>query len=240
MSRMPSEANSFTDIVVCYTAHVDYEILIKDRGADTTVTAIHGGYIEPLTGDLAEAVAGDEHNLYQLRCLKVEEAAAMRVPTARYNEMRLAALTKRSQAILALDGVPGERSIVHIGGRNAVLKACLAEALSQAGFETALPSTPGAAHDPTRYYNTARQGGVLLELTAVLREQMAGIPIPDAMQRQPEAWNEPFFRFVDAARSALEQYAGHLKSDPEQALRRFEQATSKIPRNMRAGHHHHE
>lgn len=239
MNQRRIEANSFTDIVVRYTAHVDYEIVIFDRGAVTTVTAIHSGYVEPLTGELAEAVAGNEHNAYEMRCLKLEEASAMRVPTAHYSEMRLNALVRRSQAVLALDGVPGELPKVHLGGRNMTLKSLLAEALGRAGFETAAPSTPGAAHDPTRYYNAASQGGVLLELSAGLRREMAGAPLQGASWSDPVMRLEPFHRFVAAARSALEQYNAYLRSDPEQALKRFEEITSRIPRSMRAGEHPH-
>ena len=42
---------------------VDYEIQFYARSSELTVVAIHGGGIEPLTGELAHAIASEDYNL---------------------------------------------------------------------------------------------------------------------------------------------------------------------------------
>lgn len=229
---------SFAELVLRYVANKEYRVQIVDRSADITIIAIHGGAVEPLASELAQAIAGSEHNLYDFQSLDSSQAAAMRVPALRYSEMRLNALVRRSRVAVAIDGVPGEEALVHIGGKNAWLKRTLTEYLKQAGFSAAGSFLPGAAHDPTRYYNTAQTGGVLIELSAGLRAEMTSETLCGEEWRKPASWQASFFSFVSAVRAALLAYAEYASADLEQALQRFEDTTRQIPKSIRTGHHH--
>ncbi|MHB9033750.1 MAG: poly-gamma-glutamate hydrolase family protein, partial [Anaerolineae bacterium] len=231
-------ANSFSDLVLRYVAQKDYRIQVADRGADVTIVAIHAGLIEPLTSQLAQAVAGLEHNLYELKGLMVDSSIDMRIPTSRYSEMRLNALVRRSKACVSIDGVPGDQEVVYLGGKNTRLKQLLVDQLVQAGFQTAGTFSPGAAHDPTRYYNAARDGGVLIELSAGLRAGMLNVPLTSSEIENPAAWLESFHRFTSATTLAITSYLEFMQSDVEQALLRFEETTRQMPRVLRTGHHH--
>jgi len=230
--------NSVSDLVLGYVAQKDYRILVTDRGADVTLTAIHGGRIEPLTSELAYAIAGNEHNLYELRGLLAADNGALRIPVARFNEVRLNALVRRSLACVALDGVPGDRELIHIGGRNARLKTILADQLMQSGFEVTTPYAPGAAHDPTRYYNVAKYGGVCLELSEALRTGMVSVSLAGTEWQQPAVWLQSFFQFTTAVNSALYTYLEFIQSDLSEALERFEETTRQLPKSLRSGKHH--
>lgn len=234
---MNASVNSVAELVLGYEAHKDYQVHMRDRGADVTITAIHGGRIEPLTSELAQAIAGNEHNLYELRGLLAADNAALRIPTARFNEIRLNALVRRSLVCLALDGVPGSRELVHLGGKNSHLKAILAEQLAQAGFEVAAPYSVGAAHDPTRYYNASREGGILLELSETLRTGMVNVPLAGIEWQQPSTWLSRFFQFTAAINSALVTYLEAVQSDVGRAMEYFEETTERIPKSLHPEKH---
>ncbi|MCE5258029.1 MAG: poly-gamma-glutamate hydrolase family protein [Chloroflexi bacterium] len=230
--------NSFSELVLGYVAQKDYCIQITDRGADVTLAAVHGGLIEPLTSELVHAIAGSEHNIYELKGLIDGANTVMRIPSARFSEMRLNALVRRSLVCVAVDGVPGSQELIHLGGKNTRLKAILAEQLAQSGFTVATSYSLGAAHDPTRYYNVAKDGGVLLELSEAMRMSMVSVPLTGTDWQQPAVWLSSFFQFATTVNSALYSYLEYIQSDLSQAMQRFEEATYQMPRALRSGHHH--
>ena len=118
---------TFAELVLNCDLNQDYHVQVADRGAAATIICIHGGAIEPLTSELAAAVAGSEFNLYDLQGLRPVDNSALRIPVARFDEVRLFTLLKRSQVALSIDGVPGLDQVVHVGGGNALLKQILRE-----------------------------------------------------------------------------------------------------------------
>ena len=222
----------------------DFQIRIVDLGSEVTVASVHGGRIEPLTSALAEAIAGAEHNLYDFRGIRRSNNAQLRVPVSRFAEMRLNALMRRSQAALHIDGVPGERAVVHLGGRNRAFKEMLAESLTGAGLTIEAPHGPGAAHDPTRFYNAPEAGGVQMELSLALREQMVDGPLEPGAGEDPARRTALFSTVTQAVREALERYLAETRSDLDAAMERFERSTERFSPSLRQqGHgdhdHHH-
>ena len=219
----------------------DYRIKAIDERAGATIIAIHGGGIEPLTGELATAIAGKEHNLYVLEGIRPADNEELRVPVARFQEMRLQALVRRSEVALSIEGISGRRHMVHLGGRNRRLKRLLEAHLAQAGLEIAGPATPGPAHDPTRFYNQAAAGGVQLELGIALRREMVTCPLAGYAWQDASHWTPLLYSFVDAVRAALGAYQTEVRADPAIALQRFEAATAAFPPTLRhpIRHDHH-
>jgi phage replication-related protein YjqB (UPF0714/DUF867 family) len=214
----------FTELVLNAVKERDYRVHIIDRGADVTVAAIHGGSIEPLTSELAASIAGEEHNLYELRGLSVQGHDLLRVPVQRFDEIRLYTLVRRSRIALSIQGAPGSDPSVHLGGKNRRLKHALEERLREAGFDVRSPATPGAAHDPQRFFNAATEGGIQMELTQALRVSLVDAPLEAFLWEDPAHWNDRFSAFVIAVRGALEQY----RTDLERALARFEHTTQSL------------
>jgi phage replication-related protein YjqB (UPF0714/DUF867 family) len=85
---MTEPYRDFANLVLHCVQGRNYRFVIRDLGADTTVIAIHGGGIEPLTSEVATAIAGEEHNLYDLRGIRARDNAALRVPVLRFGEMK--------------------------------------------------------------------------------------------------------------------------------------------------------
>lgn len=238
---MTEPYRDFSDLVLHCVQGRDYRFVIRDLGADATIIAIHGGGIEPLTSEVATIIAGEEHNLYDLRGIRPTDNTALRVPAQRFDEMRLRALLKRSRTALSVLGVPGDEPTVHLGGKNRRLRAALAERLSEAGFDVRGPASPGAAHHPNRFVNWAAAGGVQMELSLALRRSMTRAPLEGFRWEQPADWTDRFHTLVRAARGALCDEAAQARGNLDDAMARFETATLDFPSHLRShGHHGHD
>jgi len=235
---MSKPFNTFPELVLNCDVNLDYRVQVTDRGATATIVCIHGGAIEPLTSELAAAIAGVEYNLYDLPGLRPRDNRQLRIPVARFEEVRLFTLLKRSHIAVSIDGVPGADPVVYLGGSNALLKQILQDQLAQSGYQVSTPYTPGAAHDPARFYNAPIAGGVILELSKALRAEMTAEPLSGRSWQQPTCWQGSFIRFVAAVRSALQTCTVQADSDLTRALYRFEEATRQIPQELRSGQHH--
>ena len=68
---MSRPLTSFADLVLQAQQGEDYDLVIRERNAAITVLALHGGHIEPLTGqrasDLAETLARFERTTRQVQ-----------------------------------------------------------------------------------------------------------------------------------------------------------------------------
>lgn len=206
----------------------DYRIAIVDRSAPVTVAAIHGGHIEPLTGEVATAIAGGDHNLYVLEGLRAEGSARLRVPVHRFDDVRLRSLMARSEVGISVDGVPGTDVAVHLGGGNRELLRALREGLEAEGFATAPPAGPGPAHSPDRFVNRPSRGGVQIELTEGLRRSMVAGALEEGLWRDPSRHTDRLAAFVRVVRAALDSHLAEARADLRSALDRFEEATDEI------------
>lgn len=224
---------SFTELVMNARKDKDYRLRLVDVRAGATIIAVHGGGIEPLTSELASAIAGAEYNLYDLQGIRPSGNEELRIPVARFDEVRLRSLVKRSEAAIHIDGSPDQTREVHIGGSNRRLKRILTERLAPAGFCVSGPMTPGAAHDPSRFYNLAAAGGVHIELSEGLRREMVSCPLTGFAWQNASQWGDLLYRFVDAIRAGLQDYHLETRSDLDAALTRFEAATATFPPSLR-------
>lgn len=237
---MAEPYRDFGELTVRADKGADYTISVMDRSSPVTLTAIHAGHIEPLTGELAAAIAAEDHNLYLLCGLHPGSAPRLRVPVTRFDDVRLTALVERSVVAIAIQGVAGEGEVVHLGGANRRLLEHLQSSFEGAGLATAGPAGRIAAHSPARFVNRAAQGGVQIELTHALRASLASVPLgPDGAWQDPAARTERFHTFVQAVRQGLREYLAAQDADLEVALARFEEATREIRRVIPLGDNGH-
>lgn len=187
-----------------------------------TIAAIHAGGIEPLSGEIAEAVAGEEFNLYALQGIRAHGNDELRVPVGRYDEMRLRELMRRSQIAISVDGCPEPERVIHIGGRNRRLKGILLRHLEEAGCTVSNPRGPGPAHDPRLFYNTCTLGGVHIEFSQGLRDSMVAGASDSPTPSDGVRCNERFQTCVRALREGIGRYRQEMRDDLDAALRRFE------------------
>lgn len=235
-----------SSLVMDLTKDVDYAFEIMDRGEAISIISIHGGTIEPLCSLLAAAISAETHNLYDLRgLLPMPEGAELRISPGRFQEMRLRGLLQHSQVAVAIDGVAGDVPFVGLGGRNRQLRAMLFDHLSKAGFETRPSVGVVAGHNPKLYYNWPTHGGVGIQVSRGLREQMAVGDLDAVWDEEIHGvatMTETYDRFVGAVRAALDAYAAELLVDLDTTMDRFERDTAAFPptiRNTRLDPHHH-
>jgi len=222
----------YTELVLKALKDRDYRLNLIDRGADFTVIAIHGGGIEPLTSELAAAIAGEEHNLYDFRGIRPRGNEELRIPARRFDEMHLRELLRRSRVALSVLGVEGPEALVHLGGRNRRLVRILRRRLMEVGFAVRGPLGPGAAHDPTRFVNWPAEGGVQTELTRTLRQKMVDGPLADFLWEDAARWNDLFCAYIVAVRGALMEYNAQMCADLDVALGHFEKTTKELRKTL--------
>jgi phage replication-related protein YjqB (UPF0714/DUF867 family) len=233
----------FSTLVLHTLKGKDWELVVRQPGAPVTIITIHGGDIEPLTSELAAAIAGDEHNLYDLRGLRAQDNAELRVPPIHFQEMRLQMLLDRCQTALHLDGIPGDDPVVILGGGNVTLVGHLEAALRAAGFCVEPPPSPLMVQSRQRFYNQSELAGTQMELTLGLRRQMFTVPPAEGSDwRNIGHPTLVLETFVEAVRRALQDYLVAMRSDLGLTMQRFEQATKDFPTHLRShnGQHHHQ
>lgn len=153
----------------------DYDIQFKPAGSTgVLVMALHGGGIEPGTGTLAEAIAGDLHGFYCFRGLGTAGNAALRIPSHLFDEPCAVELARAAEAVVSIHGCRGSECCVYLGGRDETLKEDAWEALTAASF-TVSESARFPGVNPMNLCNRGRSGkGLQLELSAGLRRALLG------------------------------------------------------------------
>jgi phage replication-related protein YjqB (UPF0714/DUF867 family) len=154
----------------------DYRVTVEDRGASHTVMAIHGGWMEGGTAELARAVAGvSGWNLYLFEA----DDLKYHLTSTHFDEPRAVALAGKSQYALSLHGFyQGEdhASIACVGGGGGARARAVARALRAHAKELALevesPCERFGGSDPANIVNRAREPGVQIEMSRPLRDRV--------------------------------------------------------------------
>lgn len=143
-----------------------------DRGSRILLLAPHGGWIEPLTTELAKAVAGGEFSFYSFVGLKGGGNERLHLTSHRFDDPVALEAVTRADRVLAIHG---ERSrhgaFVMVGGRWDEMKAALSGALQEAGFQVLEPREGLGGRHRRNICNRGRLGaGGQLEVSEGLRE----------------------------------------------------------------------
>jgi phage replication-related protein YjqB (UPF0714/DUF867 family) len=173
--------------------NVDYRIRIVQRESAVAIIAPHGGWIEPKTSLVAEAIAGNDLNLYCFEGLRDRPHGDLHVTSTNFDEPQCVALIGACDQVIAIHGKAGkDKQHVEVGGLDVVLRDAVCNRLATAGFEAAVVTSGTlAARSPLNICNRgARRVGVQLEITRGLRNA----------QRNDTA---TLTRFANAVRAAL-------------------------------------
>ena len=139
------------------------------------VLAPHAGSIEPLTGELAMAIAGRLHRFYGFSGKMLRDSTKGHISSLRFDEPQLHDVLRGARSAIAIHGTPGdEDAVTLIGGCNLRLIETIRMRLETAGF--AVMGCPAAAdaNDPRNMVNRVPEGGVHLELTQRQRDDLRG------------------------------------------------------------------
>ena len=188
---MADRYGSVSELMRHHGEGVDYSIEAVQRGSRVAVIAPHGGRIEPMTGEIAEAVAGEEHSFYAFRGLMQDAFATLHVTSTRFDEPRCLALLASSEIVVAIHGLAqGDAAL--LGGRDRAMRDSVVVELTRAGFTArAVDSGPFSATDPANICNRGgSKAGVQIELPRAVRDELRDS-------------TEYFTTFVTAVRAAI-------------------------------------
>jgi len=169
---MPDTYRSFRELQESEREGKDWTREHVDRGSRILLLAPHGGWIEPLTTELAKAMAGGEFSFYSFVGLKRGGNERLHLTSHRFDDpVALEAVTKADRVL----AIHGERSrhgaFVMVGGRWDEMKAALSRALQRAGFLVLAPREGLGGRHRRNICNRGRLGdGGQLEVSEGLRE----------------------------------------------------------------------
>jgi phage replication-related protein YjqB (UPF0714/DUF867 family) len=197
---MPDTYRNFRELQDSEREGEDWARTLVDRGSRILVLAPHGGWIEPLTAELARAVAGREFSFYSFLGLKDDGNEHLHLTSHRFDEpLAVEAVGKADRAL----AIHGERSrhgaFVMVGGRWDDLRETLSGVLECAGFRVREPREGLGGRHRRNICNRCRLGaGGQLELSEGLRMQFR----QDAKRREV---------FVKAVRGVLLEFEEVLR-----------------------------
>jgi phage replication-related protein YjqB (UPF0714/DUF867 family) len=175
MSREPDWFNCFADLAACQQEGVDYAIRATPRKSPIAVVAPHGGWIEPGTSALAEAIAGEEFALYLFEGLRNRPHHELHITSARFDEPRCLSIMAGSEIVIAVHGRgKGDGDTIWIGGAEKALGRRIRETVEAKRYagRTENLRLPGA--DANNICNRGKRGaGIQLELTRKLRDELS-------------------------------------------------------------------
>jgi phage replication-related protein YjqB (UPF0714/DUF867 family) len=159
--------SSFEELALHEREGKDFRILVADRDSDTTILAPHGGKIESMTSDIAEAIAGEEFNLYCFEGIKTNR---------NYETLHIAShrLLSRSPHVFAIHGCDGNHKTIYVGGLNKTMRKCLTLSLREVGLAADENNSRFAGEEVSNICNRGATGeGIQVELTRGLRNSSA-------------------------------------------------------------------
>ena len=139
------------------------------------VMAPHGGWIEPFTSELAEAIAGDDHAFYTFRGVRDGASGILHLTSHRFDEPLALDAASRAEVVLAVHGErTRDEAFVMVGGALAGLRVALEGALVEEGFATKSPRPGLHGRNPRNICNRGASGaGVQLEVSEGLRRRLS-------------------------------------------------------------------
>lgn len=169
--RRPGPAD-FADLSRTATEGVDFRRELRRIGSGVAHIAVHGGGIEPGTGEAADTVASaNGQDYYAFKALRSSGNQALHLTSTRFDDPDCLELLRSCARTVSYHGCAGDAPIVHLGGRDAALRRRIGEALADAGFVVDWHTAEDLDGSDRRNIcnRNASGAGVQLELSAALR-----------------------------------------------------------------------
>lgn len=180
---------------------IDYVVLHRSGSSGILVMAPHAGGIEPGTGDIADAVAAQDHAFYCFRGIKRQGNRVLHISSNRFDEPLAMQLVTEANWILTLHGCRDVAPVVWVGGRGLQRGDRIIDSLQAAGFPAHRCDRPGLRGlHPNNICNRGRDAaGVQLEVSSGLRQLL----FADLFQRRIRSRTLLFYRFVETLAGCL-------------------------------------
>lgn len=165
----------FADLATAEKHGEDFKIEPRPTlGSTAVIIAPHGGTIEPLTDEIAKAIAGDDFSVYCFRALK--RNSGLHITSHLFDEPCCVKLVEQHRYVVSIHGwgVLGER--VCVGGLDKQLIEALQRELALREIKAEDASGHLIAAEPNNITNRGSSGrGVQFELTMDFRKNAATI-----------------------------------------------------------------
>jgi len=150
----------------------DYRIHERRGSSRYAIVAIHGGWIERGTRQVADAIAGQEHSYYCFDGLHNKRRRLLHITSDYFNEPRCIDIVTSVDKVISIHGALGMEVAIYAGGLDLSFKANILAALTSGGFNAVNdPSPTRQGKGITNVCNRGKSGtGVQLELTVGLRK----------------------------------------------------------------------
>ncbi|MBD3004889.1 poly-gamma-glutamate hydrolase family protein [Streptomyces sp. 5-10] len=194
----------------------DYEIEIARRGSAYSHLAIHGGGMELVTTELAQAVAkAGEQSIYSLTGIKKKHNDRMRIPSTKFDEPKCLKIQSEVDFSISYHGVGDQKDdpkggVIRVGGLQTKHRDWVIKALKERGLRAEVMRQPrrinaesgGTEGSPDDHaskdniVNKNRQkAGVQIELNRTMRDSMAKSGSASDLS---QGTTDVFDKFVDA------------------------------------------
>jgi len=202
---MPDRYRSVADVLRHEAENVEIVARAIAR-SNVAILGLHAGDIEPLTGELAAAIAGRDHRLYLFAGTATSDNGRLHITSTRFDEPGLRRVLAGARTAVSIHGESGDRErFTLIGGLNGSLGRRIAAALDAQGFEVLDAGARLGGRSRRNAVNRVPNGGVQLELSRGLRNAMLDGDLNGRKNRaDPQKWTPEFDRYVDAIRRVLE------------------------------------
>jgi phage replication-related protein YjqB (UPF0714/DUF867 family) len=204
---------SYAELAAAETEGVDYtRTLTTVSGATWIAIAIHGGGIEPGTGEVAAAVSDSLMDCYVFAGIKPSGNSALHIESDLFDEPTCVAAVAASLRTLSFHGFAGDAGVAvsAVGGLDATMVRRVKRRLRDAGFALSDPPEEISGEDPDNICNkNASSAGMQIEMSRAQREAFYIDGNLSAASRAAGNTTSVFDAYVAAVRSAFNG-AGHI------------------------------
>lgn len=201
---------TFTELSDVYEESEDWEIKKRQSpNSRVLVSAIHGGGIEQVTSQLADAVAGKEYSFYTFKGkLSSGNFNNLHISSVNFDEPQARSMANEASIHISIHGAEGEMKRTLLGGLNEDLRGLISEHLESSGFRVKEAPEHLDGDHPNNIVNQTKTGeGVQLELTRAQRKAFfENGTISYSSRNDATNQTEAFTQYKAAIRDALKEY----------------------------------
>ncbi|CZQ92681.1 Hypothetical protein Tpal_1528 [Trichococcus palustris] len=194
---------NYSELAAAKVEGVDYDILHRDTTSKVAVIAIHGGGIEPGTGELADDIAGMIYDFYAFDGKMSSNNMSLHIEATNFDEPIALALVQNSERTLSIHGFTCSARITYVSGLDKVLVGKVKKILKAAGFKVADAPQELAGISALNICNkNIPKAGVQIEVSSAQRSKFFA-----SMDRIGRETTTPaFVAYTDAIEMALAGY----------------------------------
>jgi phage replication-related protein YjqB (UPF0714/DUF867 family) len=199
---------NYADLAAHEVEGVDYERRsVPVTGATWCAISIHGGGIEPGSGEAARAVGASLMNHYEFAGIKSSNNSVLHITSTNFDEPNCVAIVTAAKRCISFHGYTGASGVAEtsLGGLDTATGTRVANALRAAGFRVVAASQELNGNDPTNIANkTTTSAGVQLEMSNALRASFFPNGDLSRAMRDSGQRTATFNAYVAAVRSAFD------------------------------------